>query len=68
MKVNNPPKLLGILVAMIIIGVLLGLGSISESAGVPLLTLLVGYLVGNGVAARKGDPVEPALGGQGPPS
>lgn len=57
----NTPKLIGILVAMVIIGVLLAIGAIDQTAGVPMLTLLVGYLVGNGVSARHGDTAEPVI-------
>ncbi|MGH9184374.1 MAG: hypothetical protein ACRD0U_00925 [Acidimicrobiales bacterium] len=66
MQVNNLPKLAGILVAMVIIGVLMAIGAVDQAAGVPLLTLLTGYLVGNGVAARKGESSEPAIGSRPP--
>ncbi len=60
--VNNWPKLLSLLLAMVIIGVLIWTGSIQETTGAPMLTLIVGYLVGNGIAARRGEIVEPTLG------
>lgn len=58
MSVNNPPKLVGVILGMIIIGVLMFTHTIDQSGGMPLLALMVGYLVGNGVAAKRGDPVE----------
>lgn len=61
LNVNNPPKLLGILVALVTIGVLIAIGAMSEAAGVPIITMIVGYLVGNGVAAKNHAPVEPVL-------
>lgn len=62
MNVNNPPKLIGILLAMILLTIVFALGTLSESGFLGLMGLLVGYLVGNGVAATSGEPVKPALG------
>jgi hypothetical protein len=36
--------------------------AIDSATGMPVITLIVGYAVGNGIAARKGDPVEPIIG------
>lgn len=58
MSVNNPPKLVGVIIGMLIIGVLMFTHTIDQNGGMPLLALMVGYLVGNGVAAKRGDPVE----------
>lgn len=62
MNINNPAKLWGILLAMILLTVVFGLGKLTESGYIGLMGLIVGYLVGNGIAARNGDPVEPAIG------
>lgn len=62
LAVNNPPKLLAMLVLAACITVLLVTHSISSDAGVGLLGGLVGYVTGNGIAARRRDPVEPVLG------
>ena len=62
LTVNNPAKLLGLLVLAACITVLLITGSISSDAGVGLLGGLVGYVTGNGIAARRGEPVEPIIG------
>jgi hypothetical protein len=61
-NINNPAKLWGILLAMILLTVVFGLGKLTESGYIGLMGLIVGYLVGNGIAARNGDPVEPAIG------
>lgn len=61
MTVNNPPKLIGILLAMVLLTVVFGLGKLSESGYIGLMGLIVGYLVGNGIAARADQPVEPTL-------
>lgn len=61
MYVNNLPKLAGIIVAMLCLSILFGLERLTESGYIGLMGLIVGYLVGNGIAARRGDPVEPVL-------
>ena len=61
MSVNNAPKLLGILLAMVLLTLVFGLGKLTESGYIGLMGLIVGYLVGNGIAAKNGDPVQPAL-------
>ena len=62
MKITNPSKALIALVALICITVLMALESIDTDQGMPILTLIVGYAVGNGIAARTGEPVEPIIG------
>lgn len=62
MKLQNPPKAMIALVALICTTVLIGVNSITPEAGMPVVTLIVGYAVGNGIAARSGDPVEPIIG------
>jgi hypothetical protein len=61
-NLNNPPKFYGVLVAMILLSTVFALDKLTESAYVGLMGLLVGYLVGNGIAATRGEPVEPMLG------
>lgn len=60
--VNNPPKLVGVLVGMVVVGVLMAVNTLTQEVGAPMLTLLIGYLVGNGVAAKRDEPVQPILG------
>jgi len=42
--------------------VLIAVGQLDSDQGLPLITMIVGYAVGNGIAARKGDPVDPIIG------
>lgn len=60
--VNNPPKLVGVLLGMIMLGVLMAMHVIVQDVGAPMFTLFIGYLVGNGVAAKHDEPVQPMLG------
>jgi hypothetical protein len=59
---QNPSKALIALVALICVTVLIAVGSIDSDQGLPIITMIVGYAVGNGIAARKGEPVEPIIG------
>lgn len=61
-NLNNPPKFYVVVLALICITVLIITGSIEGEAGVGLLGLIVGYAVGNGIAARQGEPIEPIIG------
>lgn len=62
MTIQNPPKAFLVLVAMVCITVLMATHTIDQSAGTGLLGSMIGYAVGNGIAARGGKPVEPILG------
>jgi hypothetical protein len=62
MTLQNPSKALIALVALICVTVLIAVGSIDSNQGLPIITMIVGYAVGNGIAARKGDPVDPIIG------
>jgi len=62
MNLTNPPKALIALVAMIVIAVLMVADSIANEAGTGMLGTIVGYAVGNGIAARGGKVVEPIIG------
>ena len=53
MIIGNPPKALILLVALICITVLLAINAIDESAGLPMISAIVFYGIGNGVAASK---------------
>lgn len=55
MKIANPSKAFILLVGIICITVLMALGKITSDAGLPVLTALSGYGIGNGIGARKGD-------------
>jgi hypothetical protein len=57
----NPPKALIALVALILISGLMAIGAITTEAGIPIFTMIVGYAIGNGMAAKAGVPVEPII-------
>ena len=52
MIISNPPKALILLVALICITVLLATNSIDDNAGLPMISAIVFYGIGNGVAAK----------------
>lgn len=59
MNLNNPPKFYLVVLAFVSIVLLMITNTIAPAEGLPLLGLLVGYSVGNGIAAKQNDPVEP---------
>jgi hypothetical protein len=61
MTLANPPKALIALVALILISGLMAIGAITTEAGIPIFTMIVGYAIGNGMAARAGVTVEPII-------
>ena len=65
MNLANPPKALIAMVAMIVIAVLMVADSIANEAGTGMLGTIVGYAVGNGIAAKKGENVDPIIGKRG---
>ena len=62
MTIQNPPKALILLVALICITVLVGFNRITTEAGLPLISAIVFYGIGNGVAAKSGTPSQPIIG------
>lgn len=54
MNITNPPKALILMLALVCITVLLAVNSIDESAGLPIISAIVFYGIGNGVAAKGG--------------
>jgi len=59
---TNPPKALIALVALICITVLRALDKLDQASFNAIGGLIVGYAVGNGVAARQGQRVDPIIG------
>lgn len=55
MKLANPSKAFILLVALICITILLAIGKITPEAGLPIITAIVFYGLGNGVGAKRGD-------------
>jgi hypothetical protein len=62
LEVNNPPKAYIVILALLCITVLMVTNTIESDSGLGLLGLIVGYAVGNGIAAKQGEPVEPIIG------
>ncbi len=62
MTLTNPPKALIALVALICITVLRAVDKLDQASFNAIGGLIVGYAVGNGVAAKKGEPVQPIIG------
>ena len=57
----NPSKALIALVALICMTVLIAVGAIEQDQGLPIITMVVGYSVGNGMAALTNKVVEPII-------
>lgn len=62
MTLANPPKAFIALVALICITVLRAVDKLDQASFNGLAGLLVGYAVGNGIAAKKGETVQPIIG------
>lgn len=61
MTLNNPPKAFILLVALCCVTLLLALGRVTTEAGLPIISAIVFYGIGNGVAARGGKSSEPII-------
>jgi hypothetical protein len=55
MTVNNLPKFLILLVGLLCLTALMIADKIDMASGVPMLTMIIGYSIGNGVNARQGN-------------
>ena len=62
LSIVNPPKALIALVGLLCITVLMITKTIPTEAGVGLLSFVLGYAVGNGVAAKEGHQAGPMIG------
>lgn len=62
MTIQNPPKAFILLVALICVTVLLAVGKVSTEAGLPIISAIVFYGIGNGVAAKTGQDSTPVIG------
>lgn len=62
MIIANPPKAFIALVGLICLTILLATHSIEQSTGTGLIGSILGYAIGNGIAAKTGKPVEPIIG------
>ena len=57
----NPSKALIALVGLVCITVLLSVGKIETTEGVPIITMIIGYSIGNGMAALTNKEVQPII-------
>jgi hypothetical protein len=57
----NPSKALIALVGLICMTVLIAVGAIEQDQGLPIITMIVGYSVGNGMAALNNKQVDPII-------
>ena len=62
MSLANPSKALIALVGLICITILMVTDSISQDAGIGLVSAIIGYAIGNGIAAKTGQSVDPIIG------
>ena len=62
MNIANPSKAFIALVSLICLTVLIAVDAIASDAGLPVITAIVGYAIGNGIAAKQGQPVQPIIG------
>jgi len=53
MNISNTPKFFLLVLALVCITVLLAVNSIDDSAGLPIISAIVFYGIGNGVAAKS---------------
>jgi hypothetical protein len=60
-KLNDYGKLAALIAAMACTSVLAALNVVPGAAAIGIVTIIVGYLTGNGVLARKRQPPSPAL-------
>jgi hypothetical protein len=67
MTIANPPKALILLVALLCITVLVGIGKVTTEAGLPIISAIVFYGIGNGVGAKMGQQ-SPKIFEQKPPT
>ena len=62
MSLANPSKALIALVGLVCLTVLLAVDAITPDAGLPVITAIIGYAIGNGIAAKQGQSVDPIIG------
>ena len=62
MGIVNPPKALILLVALVCVTVLMAVGKVDQTAGLPIISAVIFYGIGNGVQARTGSPSSPIIG------
>lgn len=58
MQLGSLGKLIMAVVIVICLTILMAIGTIDAAAGMPPITLIVGYIIGNGVASKTGAGVQ----------
>lgn len=61
MRIANPSKAFILLVGLISVVVLMALDKISSDQGLPVISAVVFYGIGNGIAAKSGKPSAPII-------
>jgi hypothetical protein len=61
-NIANPSKAFIALTSLICLTVLMIHGAIRSDQGLPVLTAIVGYAIGNGIAAKQHQSVDPIIG------
>lgn len=61
MKIGNPSKAFILLIGLLSVVVLIALGKINAEQGLPIVSAVIFYGIGNGVAARSGTPSSPII-------
>jgi hypothetical protein len=61
-NIANPSKAFIALVSLVCLTILIAVDAIDQDAGLPVITAIVGYAIGNGIAAKQGQPVQPIIG------
>ena len=62
MQLTNPPKAFIALVGLVCLTVMLAIDAIDNATGTGMIGTILGYAVGNGIAARSGKPADPIIG------
>ena len=62
MKIANPSKAFILLVGLLSVVLLIALDKVSTDAGLPLISAVIFYGIGNGVAAKSGKTSSPIVG------
>lgn len=62
MEFVNLPKFVLSLVTIICMTILIGTRTLDAGIGIPVITGILGIGIGNGIALKNGDPVEPMIG------
>lgn len=64
----NPYKALIAFAALVCVTVLMAMETITSDSGMPIITLIVGYAIGNGITAAQGKDSEPIVKSKNPNS